>query len=85
MFAIPNGGYRAKSPLAEGRELKFRLSGRLHLVDKSPLAEGRELKSDCSRERNRPRWSPLAEGRELKYDRLDVRPREQLVAPRGGA
>ena len=51
------------SPLAEGRELKFRLSGRLHLVDKSPLAEGREL----------------------KYDRLDVRPREQLVAPRGGA
>ena len=25
MFAIPNGGYRAKSPLAEGRELAWLL------------------------------------------------------------
>ena len=35
---------RAESPLAEGRELKFRLVGEKLRQNVSPLAEGRELK-----------------------------------------
>ena len=42
MFSIAS--LAAVSPLAEGRELKFRAYDAIHLQPVSPLAEGRELK-----------------------------------------
>ena len=53
------------SPLAEGRELKFRHRA-VHAVNGSPLAEGRELKYTALRRCRSATPSPLAEGRELK-------------------
>ena len=55
------------SPLAEGRELKWKATKDKKTTRPSPLAEGRELKSAAGRRITRLTMSPLAEGRELKY------------------
>ena len=60
-------GQEHKSPLAEGRELKFILSSWSVVVAASPLAEGRELKLCTPCAYFPRRRSPLAEGRELKW------------------
>ena len=73
-----------ESPLAEGRELKYLLTGKLRGEMLSPLAEGRELKSPCHITVACGQKSPLAEGRELKFNRRKSR-QSKCVAPRGGA
>ena len=45
-FQRYEGGQR--SPLAEGRELKYSSSSGSYFAIESPLAEGRELKLLCS-------------------------------------
>ena len=74
-----------KSPLAEGRELKFvRELIRQYRVE-SPLAEGRELKYDFVVNPPIADASPLAEGRELKCQLDSPAIIDAAVAPRGGA
>ena len=75
----------SRSPLAEGRELKYVLLHEDLRHVASPLAEGRELKSACAAEQTRKRASPLAEGRELKYPPNHAASASAPVAPRGGA
>ena len=73
------------SPLAEGRELKYRAEQDERRVVRSPLAEGRELKFQPAFRQPRRGLSPLAEGRELKYYRQPYSSLCPKVAPRGGA
>ena len=73
------------SPLAEGRELKWKPCPAIARTFPSPLAEGRELKLGVVLHMRDLLESPLAEGRELKsVQRRDADP-HGIVAPRGGA
>ena len=56
-----------RSPLAEGRELKYAAAVKCAARVPSPLAEGRELKLIGGVMMPSRSKSPLAEGRELKY------------------
>ena len=47
--------FSSRSPLAEGRELKWFTEGTFTYEDLSPLAEGRELKSIKLRRRTKRR------------------------------
>ena len=74
------------SPLAEGRELKYKWEEQERPTQgESPLAEGRELKYEPAAATRGGTPSPLAEGRELKFRISGGRAQSESVAPRGGA
>ena len=74
-----------RSPLAEGRELKWKATKDKKTTRPSPLAEGRELKYIQRGDHGSVCASPLAEGRELKLMCAPIYCETNGVAPRGGA